>query len=219
MKTKKIILFILMFLPLLYTVVALQILPDQIPAHYNIHNQVDRWGSKYETLIFPAITIIFGFIMLCVTKLAAKQEMNGHNNENISLLLGILSLILFNAMTLFFLYADFHAVENLSNISIDISQLIFAILGIIMIIMGNIMPKVRLNSALGLRTVWSMKNSTTWKKSQHFGGITFMITGFLILIISFFTKGFPCVILSLCIIIISLPIDILYTYKVAKKYS
>ncbi len=219
MKTKRILLIILMFLPLALTLIALQFLPDQIPAHYDINNQVDRWGSKYEILIFPFITIIFGFIMMLITKFAAKQEKNGHNNENIVLLLSILSLILFNAMTLYFLYADFHTIENLSALSFDISQLMFAILGVIMIIMGNIMPKARLNSAIGLRTVWSMKNSTTWKKSQRFGGITFIITGLLIIIISLLTKGFPCVALSLGLIILSLPIDIIYTYKVAKKYS
>ena len=219
MKTKRILLIILMFLPLALTLIALQFLPDQIPAHYDINNQVNRWGSKYEILIFPIITIIFGFIMMLITKFAAKQEKNGHNNENIVLLLSILSLILFNAMTLYFLYADLHSIENLSTLSFDISQLMFAILGTIMIIMGNIMPKARLNSAIGLRTVWSMKNSTTWKKSQRFGGITFIITGLLIIIISLLTKGFPCVALSLGLIILSLPIDIIYTYKVAKKYS
>ena len=35
---------------------------DQIPAHYGADNQVDRWGSKYESLIFPLLTILFGFL-------------------------------------------------------------------------------------------------------------------------------------------------------------
>ena len=64
MKAKKIVFYILMFLPLIVTLIALQFLPDQVPAHYNINNQVDRWGSKYESLILPVVNIAMGYFML-----------------------------------------------------------------------------------------------------------------------------------------------------------
>ena len=95
MKNKKLYYF-LMFFPLFIVLASLQLLPDKIPAHYGISGEVDRWGSQYETLIFPAITIIFGFIMLIVTKYASKQEKVGNNNQKIGTLTGILSLLLFN---------------------------------------------------------------------------------------------------------------------------
>ncbi len=218
MKVKKSVFYILMFLPLLVTLIVLQYLPEQIPAHYDFNNQVTRWGSKYETLILPAITIFFGFFMLGMAKYSAKHEETGKNNENIGIMTGIVSLVIFNAMTGYFLYTDFNKIENLSSVTIDINQLIFGIFGVSIIIIGNIMPKLRMNSCIGLRTNWSMKNETTWKKSQRFGGISFIIVGIIILAVSFFIKGFACVLLSLGILLASLPIDIYYTYKVAKKY-
>ena len=60
MKNKKLLTalyIILMFLPLIAVVVAYPFLPDKIPAHYGIDNQVTRWGNKSETFIFPIITI------------------------------------------------------------------------------------------------------------------------------------------------------------------
>lgn len=218
MKNKKLYYF-LMFFPLFVVLALLQLLPDKIPAHYGISGEVDRWGSKYETLIFPAITIIFGFIMLIVTKYASKQEKVGNNNQKIGTLTGILSLLLFNIMTFYFLYADFNKIKNLNSIPIDLSQLIFILLGVIMMILGNIMPKVKMNSMIGLRTTWSMKNEITWKKSQKFGGISFIIVGILIIITNLFTKSPISVFLSLAILIFSLPFDIYYTYKVAKEYN
>ena len=115
MKTKRILVVILMVLPLLYTLVALPFLPEQIPAHYNINNQVDRWGSKYEVLIFTAITILFGIVMFIITNIASKQERNEQNNEKIALLTSIFSPLLFNAMSLYFLYTDFHSIDNLNT--------------------------------------------------------------------------------------------------------
>lgn len=217
MKNKKLFYF-LMFLPLFAVLISLQFLPDQIPAHYGISGEVDRWGSKYETLIFPGITIVFGLFMLVITKYASKQEKHGTNNQKIGIITGTLMLLLFNIMTFYFLYTDFNMVENLTSLIIDPSQLIFITLGIIIIILGNIMPKLKMNSMIGLRTTWSMKNEITWKKSQHFGGISFIIVGLLIIIANLFIYPPISILLSLTILVASLPIDIFYTYKIAKKY-
>lgn len=110
--------------------------------------------------------------MLGMAKYSAKHEETGKNNEKICIMTGIVSLVIFNAMTGYFLYTDFNKIENLSSVTIDINQLISGILGVSMIVIGNIMPKLRMNSLIGLKTDWSMKNETTWKKSQRFGGIT-----------------------------------------------
>ena len=74
MKKKMVVFYSLMFLPLVVVLIALQFLPEQIPAHYDMNNQVTRWGSKYETLIFPVITVLFGYFMLAMVKLSSKQE-------------------------------------------------------------------------------------------------------------------------------------------------
>lgn len=174
MKTKKYIFYILMFLPLAAVLIALQFLPDQIPAHYDFNNQVTRWGSKYETLFFPAITVAFGFFMLGMAKYSAKHEENESNNENVCIITGIASLVVFNAMTGYFLYTDFNAVEDLSSIAFDIYQLIFGLFGIFMIIIGIKMSKLRKNSSVNL------------------GGILFIVGGIAIIVVCLLTKGLPC---------------------------
>ena len=168
MKGKRIIFGILMFLPLAVVLAALPFLPDQIPAHYGFDNQVTRWGSKYEALLLPILTIVLGLFLLAMARYAAKHEESGKNNENVCLITGIVSLALFNLMTAYFLYTDFHKVENLSEAAFDVNQLIFGFFGLCMLIIGNVMPKLRMNSMIGLRTSWSMKNEQTWKKSQRF---------------------------------------------------
>ena len=128
MKKKMVVFYSLMFLPLVVVLIALQFLPEQIPAHYDMNNQVTRWGSKYETLIFPVITVLFGYFMLAMAKLSSKQEENGSNNKNVCIVTGIASLALFNAMTVYFLYADFNSIENLSSIALDIIIIIVCFL-------------------------------------------------------------------------------------------
>ena len=216
MKLKKIVFYGLMFLPLISAFIALQFLPEQIPAHYDLNNQATRWGSKYEVFIVPVVTVLLGYFFLGIAKAAAKHEESGNNNENVCIAAGIVTLIIFNAMTGYVLYAGFHKMENLSSNKFDVNQLLFGILGIAMIMTGNIMPKLRMNAVTGLKTKWSMKNETTWKKSQRFGGISCMIGGTVIVVICFFVQGVYCFLSTLGVIAVLLVIDVIYTYKIAQ---
>ena len=64
---------VLMFLPLVITLMILPHLPNQIPAHYGFDGQVDRWGSKYKTLVVPLLAVITGGILLLVAKLTVNM--------------------------------------------------------------------------------------------------------------------------------------------------
>ena len=37
------------------TAVVLQFMPEKVPMHYDLAGNIDRWGSKYENLIFPGL--------------------------------------------------------------------------------------------------------------------------------------------------------------------
>ena len=217
MKKKKIVCYILMYLPLVVALIALLYLPEKIPAHYGFDNQVDRWGSKYEALLFPIASLFIGYYLLGMAKLAAKKEEHGENNKNVTIIVGILVLILLNALNVYSLYTSFNKVENLSFVSLDIGQLVFGIIGMLMIVTGNLMPKLRMNSMIGLRTHWSMKNEATWKKSQHIGGISFIIGGIIIIGICIVMKGTPCLLSVLGVWAMLIVIDVFLTYRVAEK--
>lgn len=217
MKTKKTVYYILMYLPLVIVLIALPYLPEKIPAHYGFDNQVDRWGNKYEALLFPIISLLMGYFLLGMAKLAAKQEEHGENNKNVTIIVGILMLVLFNALNVYFLYTSFNKVENLSSVSLDIGQLVFGIIGVLMIVTGNIMPKLRMNSTIGLRTHWSMKNEVIWKKCQHIGGISFIIGGIIIIGICIAMKGTSGLLSVLGVWAILIVIDVFLTYIVAKR--
>ena len=66
------IFYALMFLPLVVTLIVLPVLPDRVPMHYNIRGEVDRWGSKYENLIFPAVVIATGLVLKSASKMPSS---------------------------------------------------------------------------------------------------------------------------------------------------
>lgn len=156
--------------------------------------------------------------MLGMSRFCARREENGHNNEKVCLVMGIVSMLLFDGMTGFFLYTAFGGVESLSSVPIDINQLVCGLLGLSMVVVGNIMPKLRMNSMMGLRTGGSMKNETTWKKSQRFGGISFIVGGLAIILFCFLLRGMACFWMAMGILLLLSVVDVWYTYRVAKQF-
>ena len=213
MKNKKLF-YVLMFLPLVASLIALQFLPNVIPAHYNIDNVVDRWGSKYEILILPVLIIGFGIFSLVMGKVAQKQEPLGNNNEKSNLFIGNCVLLIFNMLSGFMIYSSLHQLEKLEFASLTFIQIAFIIIGIFLIVISNLMPKVKRNSVLGFRTKQTMKNDEIWKKCQRCSGITGMIAGCIIVVISFLFDNTALIITVLIITFLKLGIDIAYSYKV-----
>ena len=216
---KKTLYFILMFLPLIITLLALPFLPETIPAHYNFAGEVDRWGSKYETLIFPATTILMGIFMLFMAKVAAKDENGGEKNAKIVFYTGMGISVWFTIMHCYSLFMDFKSKDAMSYVhETDINQLFCIVMGIGMVIIGNFMPKLKNNSLIGLRTKWSMKNDVTWKKSQFFAGVSFMIAGVLMVVTGFVLKELAAMYAALGIIITCAIASVIYSYIISKKY-
>ncbi len=206
-----------MYLPFAVNLAALPFLPDRIPAHYGFDNQVTRWGSKYEALLYPLVIVFMGYFMLAMAKLGAKDEEHGKNNETVLLISGILILLLFHVLNAYSLYTSFVKAENLSSVPLDLNQLIFGITGVLMIVIGNVMPKLRMNSVVGLRTHWSMKNEVTWKKCQRMGGISFMAGGVIIIGIAVALKGIPCLLSALGILVLLGVVDVYLSFLIAKR--
>lgn len=106
---------IMMIFPLLITVMALCYMEDLVPAHYGMDNEVTRWGSKFELLITPIITVIFGSSMLWVSKTILKSKKNA-NNVLVNLMLCIGSVLIFDVLSLYFTYCAFYQITNLGDV-------------------------------------------------------------------------------------------------------
>lgn len=215
-KTKKIIYKLLARLPLLVTLTAFFFMPDEVPVHFNMDNQVDRWGSKYELLILPFVILVIGIAFLLIARHLDKKEDNGSNNFNVMTTIGIAILGLFNVLTYYILYIVFVQIEDLGTPIIDMFSLITFAFGVVLMVIGNIVPKAKMNSMLGLRTKWSMSSEEAWKKSQRFGGYCAIITGLLMIVLSFVFNGSACLFVMLIVLLTMVIVDTIYSYFASK---
>lgn len=114
MKSRRFITWILACIPLIIVLLFIPELPDTIPAHYDFKGNVDRFGSKYELLILPVVTIGMGFFWLWMEKIALKDKEKGPQNVKVLFWGNIVMSVTFVILTIWFLSLAYNKAENIN---------------------------------------------------------------------------------------------------------
>jgi len=89
-------------------------------------------------------------------------------------------------------------------------------IGVLFIILGNYMGKIKPNWFMGIRTPWTLSNEEVWNKTHRLGGKMFILLGLVMICGTFlpsetFWKAF-----TVSIVIILL-IPMIYSYLLYRK--
>ena len=231
-------------LSLIGTAALLPLLPESVPMHYDLAGNVDRWGSKYENLIFPILILLIALILTLLINYYEKKardrdkvahastattSQSGTTNEkaraealsNAKVLgiVGLATVLLFFVMQAFILFGAYTGAKaGATTATIDIGKVSCICLGVLLVIAGNFMPKTRTNGVLGVRCSWSMYNETTWKKSNRFGGFALLLSGLLTILTALLAPNSLWALLAmLCYLLLALLLTLLYAHNIYVK--
>lgn len=213
--------------PFVVTSLILQGLPDKLPMHYDLQGNIDRWGSKTEELIFPIIILLltgFWHVMIAYYEKKAKMipedkaasvnkaQAVAKSNSKLLTIVGICMAVMFGVMHFAILYAScVQANAGLSTMTLDIGKLTCTLAGIFFIIIGNFLPKTKVNSTVGVRTPWSMYNENTWRLSNRLGAWLLIIAGLLTILTTVVANGNISTIMLLVYLIAASVVLIIYS--------
>lgn len=137
MKNK--ILWAVTLLPICMILVAIQFMEDKIPVHYDFMGNIDRWGSKYEKLIFPIIIIIVTLFWSLFLRYFRKRQVmtsdeksikEAQQNEKVIYYVAIGMAVLFGIMNCSSMYSSMVEVKNnMQTMAIDINVITNVVIG------------------------------------------------------------------------------------------
>lgn len=213
---------VLMWLPIIVTLVLLPFMPDKMPLHAGLSGEIDSMASKYTTIILSVIVILMGLLFKYIIKREAKKDTEVENaitrNEKPLITNGITTLILLNVVSFVFIYKGFVLASSNNNLpDVNITQITNIILAVILIIMGNILPKTKMNSFIGVRTPWSRANEESWAISQRIGGKIFVVVGIISLIGSIFISKDSGMLFTLACLIVGGILIVIGSYRAYEK--
>lgn len=219
-KFKTILTAVLAVLPMIYTAIAVFFfMPNTVAAHINLHGQIDRYGSKYEAFLLPAIILVMYIIIFFIRKFTMKSSTDDDRtlrNLDIGDTVVMLLLVLLNAIDVFVLFMMMKpkAVMNAESIA---TAIVSVIVGIVFILLGNIMPKTKPNAFLGMRLSFAMDTDEHWYIANRAGGIAMVLSGLVTIAAGLILRNVGYVFVMVIALIVFLTVAILYSYVKIKK--
>ena len=199
---------ILTFLPILLALCVVWYAPETIASRFDLEGNVVATASRWTILILPIfILLLSGFI-----KWIDCKGLVGSQNKEISRYIFRLTLLLFNAI------AVFQFVLILTGVSMgsQMGRLMAFIIGLFMIFIGNVSPKIKqTNKHFGFRVPWIMNKDEAFRKTQRFFGFASTISGVIFILISLFAGNQLAMILVTVGLLLTIGIATVYSYKIS----
>ena len=184
-------------------------LPNKVISHWNFSGVADGWSSReFHVLFFPSLIIGMYFLFLILPNLDPKKE-RYHSFGNV--------YNVFRSMFILVFYAIF-LLATLANLdyAVNIGKTVPLIIGIMMIIIGNYMSKIKNNWFVGIKTPWTLSSENVWNKTHRLGGWMFVLFGIILIIAPFLPKILGVILFIAGIICVTI-IPIGYSYFLYKK--
>lgn len=183
----------------------------EIATHFDANNNPNNYMPKeMGLLIIPVLCAMISGVLL----IAAPKIMP----ETASIMRSELPLGAINISVLLILVvAQMAIITSAIGYPFNFARIIPSLTGIIFIVIGNYLPKIRRNYIIGIRTPWTLESEEVWDKTHAFSGPVFMITGLAISILAFFINPIYLVWLLMACIFGAILIVFFYSYAASKK--
>ena len=167
---------IVTILPVLIGIVYWNQLPDVMATHFGMNNEADGFSSK-AFAVFGMPAILLGILWLAAIATSHDPKKQNISPKMFTLMLWIPPIISIIAA----------ATTYTVNLGYELNIIFFAelFLVIVLIVIGNYLPKARQNYTIGIKIPWTLANEENWNRTHRLAGYLWMIGGVLMLIISF----------------------------------
>lgn len=208
MKTHKALLVstLLCLLPIALGLTLYPQLPPQLPIHFDLAGQPDSYAAT------PIA--VFGLpLLMAACNLFLHWTMGRSSNIQIAAPAILLAVITWTIPLLCNVLVPITLFKGMGR-NIPIPLFVCLLLGILLIIIGNYLPKVKPNRYLGIKLPWTYDNPENWRRTHRFSGFVWVAAGILLILSGFFSLkwGLYFAVFS----IIFLPA--LYSWQLTRKH-
>lgn len=145
-------------------------LPERVATHFGVNGEPDGWSSRGVAAFGMPLVGLLMFTLFHVLPRVLPRRRNFELFEDTYWAITTLVLAFVVAM---------HVVVLGMALGWPVDMPTFVVLGVgsMFVILGNLMPRVKPNWLLGIRTPWTLESEQVWRATHRLGGRTMVIGG------------------------------------------
>jgi len=142
--------------------------PEYMVIHWGVEGQPDGMGSIAFS-VFAAPLIMLAAQWVCVWATTKDPGNKGRNQKPLNLVLWILPVISNLCSGMMYALA--------LGLDISVPNIMSAAMGLMFAVIGNYLPKCRMNATMGIKVPWAYTSEENWNATHRFGGRVWVIGG------------------------------------------
>ncbi len=183
--------------------------PAVVVTHWNFQGQPNGWsGRAFAAFFFPALLIALYLLFIFLPNLDPRKERYAEFAKTYNVFRNLIIAVL----------AAVYFVASFNNLGANLSVNLWvpAAIGVLFIVLGNYLGKIKPNWFVGIRTPWTLSSETVWNKTHRFGGKVFIFGGLLMILSGFGPEAWrlPLFIADIIILLFG---TVVYSYLVYLK--
>jgi immunity protein, SdpI family len=151
--------------------------PERLPVHWNLHGEVDRWGGRVEALLVLPLIVVPLYLLLTFLPRLDPGRANYERFAGAYRLLRV-------AVLLFLGVLHAQTLAPIYGVKSDAARVGALASGLLVLLLGGVMGKLRPNWFVGIRTPWTLSSKLSWMRTHRLGGWLFLGTGLVVTVLA-----------------------------------
>ena len=179
-------------------------LPAQVPFHWNVAGEIDKYASK-AVAVFVMPFVMLALQWVCAFATAADPKNKERSGKIVQLVFWIIPVLSNLLQALVYTAA--------LGWGVRVEVLLPIFLGLVFAVIGNYLPKCKQKYVIGIKLAWTLHSAENWNRTHRLAGYAWVIGGLLMIATAFL--GIFWITLSIIILITLVPI--VYSYALYRK--
>jgi len=147
-------------------------LPNPLPTHWDAAGNVnDTMDKPYGVAALLSVPVLSWLLFKIIPVISPR----GFRTDEFADVVNVLMVVVVIFGSVIGLFALLAAQGG----AINISKAVVGCVGVLLILIGNYMGKMRKNFFIGIRTPWTLASDEVWAKTHRLGGWCFVVAGIL----------------------------------------
>jgi uncharacterized membrane protein len=209
---RDVVVAVLWLAPFIYLATIYGSLPAVIPVHFGPNGKPNGFGPR-DTIIFMQLVLsgvcaglyfLMKYLPLIDPKKQVKYGEDTFNKFSLVIVgfISALSIVIQHAML---------------NNGLKSDNIIFVLVSLMLVFLGNMMYSVKPNYFVGIRTPWTLENDDTWRITHRLAGKLWTGGGLLLTILMLMIHGTASFIVFISFVLLLALVPVIYSYRYFKQ--
>lgn len=185
-----------------------QLQQEFVILHWNAVGEADGYGPKWIMLCFPLVIVATDALFLISNKIDKKRR---HKNRDV--VISNIRMMLASFLALFSLLC---CALQFDIKFLQVNVIMSILTSFLFLFLGNILPRVKQNWIIGIRTPWTLANDRVWTKTHRLAGRLWFFGSF-IMMVSIFLPSQQHLTLFFTVVFILCCYPCMYSYILFRK--